>query len=277
MNTETLRRLQETELSILLEVDEFCKLHDIQYSLYGGTALGAVRHAGFIPWDDDMDIVMTRSSFNKFCDCWKEHPIEGLFLQNASIDITCGINHTKIRKDDTLFLSRGMAPNRTHAGIWIDILVWDKVPNTKRGTLYIYWNLVRSFVFSRGYTLNSTEKRARHIAKRILRMIPESWCKRQMRRATLNFQRYDDWRSNYSWMCLACMQTIRKGERFPAHIAENCTEIDFEGVPLRIFADYEKMLEVTFGDYMKLPPEEQRVCTHNPVRIEFERREGERV
>ena len=277
MNGETLRRLQQTELGILLEVDEFCRRHGIQYSLYVGTALGAVRHGGFIPWDDDMDIAMTRENFNRFCARWREQPIEGLFLQNAATDITCGINHTKIRKDNTCFLSAGAAPNRTHAGIWIDILVWDKVPDAKMGTLYIYWNLIRSFAFSRGFALNSTENRARHIAKRILRMIPESCCVRQMRRSTRNFQRYAGRQSDYSWMCLSCLQTIRKGERFPAHIAKDYAEIAFEGVPLMIFADYGRMLEIAYGDYMRLPPVEQRVCSHNPERIEFEQRMEESV
>ena len=274
MNAETLRRLQETELGILLEVDRFCRLHGIRYSLYGGTALGAARHGGFIPWDDDMDIVMTRPNFNRFCALWKAHPIEGLFLQNASTDITCGINHTKIRKDGTLFVSRGEAPNRTHAGIWIDILVWDKVPDVKRGTLYIYWNLIKSFVFTRGCAAHPSDGTLRRIAKRIFRAIPESFRERQMRRTERNFQRYAGLESGYGWMCLSCVQTLRRGERFPAHIAESHVQIEFEGASLMIFADYGEMLEIVYGDYMQLPPLEQRVCSHNPERIEFELQRG---
>ena len=72
MDRDLLRKLQKTELQILLDVDKFCRAHEIPYSLYGGTALGAVRHSGFIPWDDDLDIVMTRDNFNRFWSLWRD-------------------------------------------------------------------------------------------------------------------------------------------------------------------------------------------------------------
>ena len=117
MDRDLLRKLQKTELQILLDVDKFCRAHEIPYSLYGGTALGAVRHSGFIPWDDDLDIVMTRDNFNRFCAEWDREPLEGYCLQNTQTDINCGINHTKIRKMNTLFLADESDRNKKYNGI----------------------------------------------------------------------------------------------------------------------------------------------------------------
>lgn len=77
----SVRELQLELLKILVEIDTFCKKNDIRYSLYAGTLLGAVRHHGFIPWDDDADICMPRDQYEKFLICWeKEHP-EGFFYK----------------------------------------------------------------------------------------------------------------------------------------------------------------------------------------------------
>ena len=84
MDNKLLRDLQLTELEILKVVHKFCEKNDIKYSLYAGTALGAVRHKGFIPWDDDVDIVMTRDEFEKFCLKWKQNPVEGYYFQNPN-------------------------------------------------------------------------------------------------------------------------------------------------------------------------------------------------
>ena len=81
MDQEVLRKLQLTELDILLAVDKFCNDNNINYSLFGGTALGAVRHGGFIPWDDDIDICMCRSDYEKFIRLWKKRVLVDFFTR----------------------------------------------------------------------------------------------------------------------------------------------------------------------------------------------------
>lgn len=119
MNDHDLKILQEVELEILSVVDDFCKKHRIPYSLYAGTALGAVRHRGFIPWDDDVDIAMTRENLNKLILAWKKNPLSGYYLETCLDDPYCGTSHVKLRKDDTILLSKGEDETKGHHGIWL--------------------------------------------------------------------------------------------------------------------------------------------------------------
>ena len=128
METDVLNKLQETEFEILVEIARFCRDNHICYSLYGGTLLGAVRHKGFIPWDDDIDIVMTRDQYTRFCNEWKSKPIAGYYLENFETDKHTQNVHSKVRKDGTVFLSDIENEKIGHHGIWVDIFVMDKVP-----------------------------------------------------------------------------------------------------------------------------------------------------
>ena len=99
-----LRKLQLTQLGILKDVDSFCKKYGIRYSLYGGTLIGAVRHQGFIPWDDDLDICMARDDYNKFIELWESIKPNGYILQNKDNTPLFTQSFTKIRKEHTTFL-----------------------------------------------------------------------------------------------------------------------------------------------------------------------------
>src|SRR5690606_8901345 len=101
MDQDILRRLQLTQLEIMRFVDTICKEHNIKYTLYAGTALGAVRHGGFIPWDDDLDIAMERKEYEKFISIWNKIKPNGYHLQNSMVDDKSTINFVKVRKDNT--------------------------------------------------------------------------------------------------------------------------------------------------------------------------------
>lgn len=126
----TLRELQRTQVEILEIVDDLCKQNHISYSLYAGTLLGAVRHKGFIPWDDDLDICMLRSDYERFLKCWKENPVKEYLLQNKETDPDFTQSFSKIRKDHTTFLQPGEEPYKYHKGIFIGIFPIDRVPKT---------------------------------------------------------------------------------------------------------------------------------------------------
>ncbi|MEA4950693.1 MAG: LicD family protein, partial [Petrimonas sp.] len=126
-----LRKLQQTQLEIFKIIDSICRKHRISYSLYGGTLLGAVRHHGFIPWDDDLDIAMTRANFNQFREAWIEEKIDGYFFQEYENDPGFTRTFSKVRKGGTVFLGHDEVGKNYHHGIFVDIFPFDKVKTSK--------------------------------------------------------------------------------------------------------------------------------------------------
>ena len=120
-----LRKLQLGALSILLDIDKFCRKHQIQYWIASGTLLGAVRHGGFIPWDDDLDIEMTEAEFKKFEKAVEAYGFESkqnLVLQTHQTDPMYFIMHAKVRNEDWPITDIfGMDRGYKYKGIFIDI------------------------------------------------------------------------------------------------------------------------------------------------------------
>ncbi len=103
-NPKELKNTQCIEFQILKVVDEFCKKNSIQYSLAYGTLIGAVRHQGFIPWDDDIDLMMRRDMYDRFIKLWQKDPPGGYYLQNDDTELGYPNNFLKIRKEKTTFI-----------------------------------------------------------------------------------------------------------------------------------------------------------------------------
>ena len=100
----TLDEMKAVELGILKKFDSICKENGLEYSLAYGTMLGAIRHKGFIPWDDDIDIMMPREDYEKLLAVWDQSAPKEYILQNTRTDSDFTQNFTKIRKDHTTFL-----------------------------------------------------------------------------------------------------------------------------------------------------------------------------
>lgn len=124
---DNLRKLQETELEILLETDRICRKYEILYQLSGGTLLGAVRHKGFIPWDDDVDICMLREDYNRFLSICEKELGEKYFLQTYETDSEFFHSFARIRKNNTLALQRQYKGMDMHHGIFIDVFPLDNI------------------------------------------------------------------------------------------------------------------------------------------------------
>ena len=270
MDNTTLHKLQLAEQAILRDIDDYCRKNRIQYSLYAGSALGAVRHKGFIPWDDDVDIIMTRGEYTKFCKMWEHNPIEGYYFQHYLNDRWCGNSHGKIRKNNTIFLSTADVEKQGHHGIWIDIFPVDKllIGNTKQ----------RSHVLKIGKAIilltraNIDDRDAtffRRFARKTIRfLVPYVFRRRLLSRLNQKLIHNDlSITQNFEWVDMSGMSYMNV--LFPADMVNSTTDISFSGDTFSIYQDYDTMLKLEYGDYLQLPPESDRKCKHSPSKIEF--------
>ena len=133
-----MEELRKVQLEALLEVDRICKKFGITYQLFSGTLLGAIRHKGFIPWDDDIDICMLRNDYDRFIEVCKTELDTTYFLQNYETDKNFIHNITRIRKNNTIALQSACAELDMHHGIFIDIFPMDNiVPHSIVGNIQI--------------------------------------------------------------------------------------------------------------------------------------------
>lgn len=265
-----LRKLQLTQLEILEYVDEFCKKHNIKYSLYAGTMIGAIRHKGFIPWDDDLDIFMPREEYERFIKLWNEYQHEKYLLQNKENTPNFTQSFTKIRKKNTRFIQEDDLNKDYHTGIFIDVFPVDRISNHPfhkklfQLRVMVYQLMMREFAPKDGslvvrlgcnLILKSTTVRTRKIIKSHL-----------LKKITKNNQ--DNTLNMVSTEVLYCTKI-----EYPANLFDDICEIEFENRKFSCVSQWDIALKLLYGDYMQFPPEEERMWKHKPVSIEFDVKE----
>ena len=272
MDDKTLRKLQLTELDILIEIDKICKENNIQYFLIGGTLLGAVRHKGFIPWDDDIDVGMIRSDYEKFIDlCLNKNVLgEKYFLHCNESDENYFIPFVKVKKNNTTFAEENIDNIQTHKGIFLDIFPYDNVPKQKsimqRAQAIIVRNIHYAIYVK--YNIYSLKNKKRKVLTWFFTLLPVKTLKKMNRYFSTIFEN----RKNNKYMVSLAgsssyeEETLLKDKLFPLK------KIKFENLKFDSFNDNDYYLSQLFGDYMKLPPEEDRK-THKPKYIDFEKGE----
>lgn len=264
---ELLRRLQLTQLEILKVFDGFCRAHDLKYSLYAGSLLGAVRHQGFIPWDDDLDVCMERAEYERFIDLWTKDPVAGFVLQNKENSRYFDQSFTKLRKDHTTFLQEEKEIGNHHTGIFLDIFPMDRIPGGKgkravfKARCMVYQLLTREFVPPKG---NPVVKLGSGV---ILKCVPKS-ARPKLREGLLKQITKFNADPALETVFIESMATV--GRPHTAHLAEGYVELPFEDGVFPCFAQWQDYLTCKFGNYMEFPPEEERVWKHYPMILDFE-------
>lgn len=272
MDNTDLKKIHDVELEILGEVHKFCIKHKIRYSLYCGTMLGAVRHGGFIPWDDDIDICMLRDDYNRFIKLWTESNNQDYIIQNKENQALFTQSFTKIRKNHTTFLQPYDIAGQYHTGIFIDILPLDRIPEDKISKLLFKWNLMNYLLFTREHVDARSNKLIRFFSSCLLRINNPTTRKQKRNKYLKKITQYN----NNKRLKLVSANTL-DGLRheMPDDLPKQYQMIKFESSEFMCYSDCDGLLSAWYGDYMKLPPEEQRVWRHHPVLVDFEHNSDE--
>ena len=260
-----LKALQNKELEILLAVHEACKKLGIEYMMQFGTLLGAVRHKGFIPWDDDIDIVMTIDNYDRFI---KEAPAvlpDNLIIQHWSTDPNCPNIFAKVRDKNTTFLEKIYVDLDICQGVFIDIFPITRLKEGKRSIKKEkrtrYWFNLRNECLDIAYVNNMANKKRVFIGKLLHAVLTKGPFKIRDRAKFIakeeNRKRLLD----------------KKGYNFtyngPFELYTERALYDFEGHKLYGPKDYDGALRYEFGEYMTIPPKEKQV-THQPLFVDLE-------
>lgn len=268
----SIKQVQEIEYEILVEFDRVCNLLHIPYQLFAGTLLGAVRHKDFIPWDDDVDVCMLRADFDRFVKEAGTVLDDKFFLQTSKTDPKSVVQFAKIRKNGTVYENDVDNLPDSHTGIWIDIFPMDKVkPNTLSEKIqYFEASILYSLITS---TVKNRVKHSKVLWKRMLRyffygimqIIPKSFVEKRLYNVMTRFENSDA-------VYIGCYAN-GVGWMYTGHIRELGAFYDtilmkFHDSEFFVPRNYDEVLTLAYGDYMKFPPEEKRKPTHGVTKVD---------
>lgn len=266
----SIRDIQNKMLDILVYFKKFCEENNLKFTLCGGTCLGAVRHKGFIPWDDDVDVFMLREDYEKLQDLWDKHADTSRYSCVRSNE-TINIHHsaTEIKDNHTTFINHHSINDDIHHGLMIDIIPIDSVAPSKWGKIFQMIDAMIYCCFNFQRLPDHKGKFIYYATKIALGIFRSPKIRYQLwKNAERRVTRYNDGSS-------ALVASFGEGAsimkmRFPCKWFENPAYLDFEGHPMPVPADPDGYLKISFGDYMQLPPEEERVARHNAAFIDLE-------
>ncbi len=271
---ETLRKLQLVELEVLLAIDEVCRQHNITYFLDSGTALGAKRHGGFIPWDDDIDIGMPRESYERFTEVAPAALGEGYTVANPATDDRLAGLFAKVWKNGTKFFTDETMDAGIDQGIFVDVFPYDYLSadeeiRSMQLRSCLKWQSI-SYLYHSGAinvphkgALGAAEKAACRVAHGALKLFSHPKSIRD--KFTDSATRGNGANASHD---MACMNYTQQGI-FPESVLLPPQSLEFEGHSFPAPAKIEEYLTILYGEtWNQLPPEDER-RNHAPKVLEL--------
>jgi lipopolysaccharide cholinephosphotransferase len=242
----TLRKVQLRLLDMLVEIDRICRKNNINYWIDCGTLLGAVRHGGFIPWDDDLDIAMLEEDYHRFLEIAPKELPKNLFLQTKTSDPSFRRTLVKIRDNNSFFITpHDDFTKDYHKGMFIDIFKLEPYPNInpklRKSILHWYWKTSGFFIVKQEVNLKN------HLAAITFPIIKLGldivW-----RMFSIGNKKDLGYEKHFA----------PSGAAYTKDMILPLKEIQFEGHTFPCPFDPDRYLTRLFGDYMKIPPKEKR-------------------
>ena len=255
---ETLKHLQEIQLMMLKDFIKICEDNNLLYSVIGGTLLGAVRHNGFIPWDDDIDVIMFRKDFEKLNEIMEKNPNDKYNFINVLNEETYHYTWGRFTLKDTVLAEWWADQVDYTPNIFIDIFIMDNIPDNKIKRFFHRWS---SFTLNQlvNYSLIKfqNESKIKEIIQQsayyILKIIPISPMTLK-KRCVKTYRKYEDIECDEvcDFPSLMFMPIYDKQDFL------NPKKLKFEDIQVNVPNNYDKILTRLYGDYMELPPEDKR-------------------
>ena len=259
----TLQQLQQTQLYILKKFIEVCTKLDVSWFVVYGTALGTVRHDGFIPWDDDIDVGMLRPDYERFMQEAQKHLPEELSIQAIRTDPDYNLLHAKIRHSGTTYLEAGWETNKGNQGVFIDIFPLDYIPEAPLAK----WIFLKRIRFYQVLISIFTEKEAgkplskkggiKGLVRQIASVVAPSFYS-GAKSVALKL---------VAMLCktkvTGCVKDCEvRSIEYRTDWFKETKKHQFEDIEVNLPCEYDAYLTTAYGDYMTPPPEDQRVPLH---------------
>lgn len=266
-----LTKVHQANLSVLKEIDRICRKYKIRYALDAGTLLGAVRHKGFIPWDDDADVVFTRKNFEKFKIAAEKELKQGLKLlmpdelaeDDVFYDFTPRILYLNSRTYNDSCEMSFYGGKLNH--LWVDLFIIDEIPDNPlhRACTLFQMKIIYGLAMGHRYQLNYSKY---SLLNRVFVWILAAAGRRISMRRILTWQKaaavkhdknkyrsryYSNYQPDYFYVLL------------DKDWCERVSDVEFEGIQLMAPENWHQVLSIIYGDYQSLPPEEQRIPSHS--------------
>ena len=245
-----IRALQDKILQIAVYIDKLCHENDIRYFLISGSALGAIRHQGFIPWDDDLDIFMRPQDYEKFRKVFQASGDKDNYYLQELAERKGRVFRAKLRLNNTTFIESAVKDWKIHHGIFVDIFLLHNAATNK----FARWSqyIAAKLLCAKGQSLKQVSYRGlKRLATTVAKILPLEWLAKNAYARTYKYNNvqtpfYAHFEPSLNLgKCLYPVSYFAKAQRVP-----------FEKVPLDVPIESDKYLRQVFGDYMKLPSKE---------------------
>lgn len=270
LSPNQLRDLQLKGLEILIYFKEFCEKHNLKFCLCGGCCIGAVRHKGFIPWDDDIDVFMPRKDYEKLFEIWNKYADVSKYSCNRTTKSKFIGNIMTTICDNTTTVVRPWQKGKDGAkGVMIDVLPLDGcAPLGIKRKIQMFWSMIFSLYCSKMVPVNHG-KAVSAVAKILLSIIPGNKAKNCIwKYAEKQMSKYNLQNSKY--ITELCSGPIYMKNEYPKEIFDGVVYKEFEGYMMPLPKDYDKYLKMVFGEYMQLPPKDKQVPHHDILYMDLE-------
>ncbi len=266
-----LNKMQTLQLKISKDFRDVCEKNNIPYFMCGGTMLGAIRHKGFIPWDDDMDFGMTRDNYERFLEIAQKELGDDYFVQTWETDLGYGLPFAKIRLNGTEFVEKNSADAKIHKGIYIDIFPWDNVPDDENlklkqwNQVHFWWHLLMNKCKYDYVNRTSFIKKVGAVAFKLFsKFVPLKTIHKNLYKNMTKYRNESECKAaNF------CGGSPLKKETWERRWLYEHALYQFENEEFKGPKEFDEYLTHFFGDYMTPPPENKRYVGHGIIKVDL--------